>query len=135
MEAVVHVPEPRFEHVCVDLRRRQIRMAEHGLNGAQVGAALEEMGGERMAEDVRAEMGANTRSLPLCLQDLPAADARQARAPARVHEQPRALPAARERGAAVLNVSADRERRGLPQRDNALLAALAEALQIALVRS
>src|SRR5437588_7062585 len=37
----------------VDLRRRDVRVAEHRLHGAQVGAALEQMGGEAVAQRVR----------------------------------------------------------------------------------
>jgi hypothetical protein len=46
MKRVVHLPEPGLQNVRVDLRRRQIRMAEHRLNRAKVGAALEQVRGE-----------------------------------------------------------------------------------------
>ena len=36
----------------VDLRRRNIGVAEHRLQGAQIGAAFEQMGGEGMAQRV-----------------------------------------------------------------------------------
>src|SRR5438552_12375832 len=39
----------------VDLRRRDVRVAEHRLHGAQVGAALEQMGGEAVAQRVRVD--------------------------------------------------------------------------------
>ena len=39
-------------YVGVELRRGQIRVSEHLLNGAQVGAALEQVGGEGVAEQV-----------------------------------------------------------------------------------
>jgi hypothetical protein len=55
MEAIVHRPQARLEHVCVNLSRGKIRMPEHQLDRAQVRAALEQMRGERVAEDVRAE--------------------------------------------------------------------------------
>lgn len=48
----------------VDLRRRDVRMAEHLLDGAKIGAPFEKMGRERMAQgvgmkilDVRATTG------------------------------------------------------------------------------
>ncbi len=56
MELVVHGSKPRLEHVGVDLGRRQVRVAEHHLDGPQVGAALQEMRREGMPQDVRAEV-------------------------------------------------------------------------------
>lgn len=44
-----------FKDVGVDLRRRDIGVAEKLLDRAQIGAAVEEMAGERMAQDVRAD--------------------------------------------------------------------------------
>ena len=37
-------------HVSIDLCRRNIRMAEHRLHRAKIGAACQQMGGERMAQ-------------------------------------------------------------------------------------
>ena len=61
VEAIVDRPQPRLEHVRVDLRRRQIGVAEHHLDRAQIGAAFEQMRRERMAQDVRAERAAAGR--------------------------------------------------------------------------
>src|ERR1041385_863700 len=55
VEAVVDPAEPRLEHVRVDLRGRQIGVPEHQLDRAQVGAVLEQVRGERVAQDVRAQ--------------------------------------------------------------------------------
>ena len=52
---VVDGAQPGIEDVRVDLRRRQVRVTEHHLDGAQVGAALEQVRRERMAQDVRAQ--------------------------------------------------------------------------------
>ena len=41
--------QARARDVGVDLRRRNVGVTEHRLNRAQVGAALEEMGSERVA--------------------------------------------------------------------------------------
>src|SRR5437667_11530159 len=38
VESIVDGAEPCFEHVCIDLCRRQVRMAEHHLDGAQIRA-------------------------------------------------------------------------------------------------
>ena len=49
----------RFEaggvHLGVDLGGGDVRVAEHHLHGPQVGAAGQQVGGERMAEHVRAD--------------------------------------------------------------------------------
>jgi hypothetical protein len=39
-------------YVCVELGCREIGMTEHFLNAPQVGASFEEVGGERVAEQV-----------------------------------------------------------------------------------
>jgi hypothetical protein len=49
VEPIVDVTHPFLEHVGVDLRRREIRVPEHHLNGPQIRAPFEEMGGERVA--------------------------------------------------------------------------------------
>jgi hypothetical protein len=53
---VVHGAQPRFEHVRVDLRRREIRMTEHELNHTKVGASFEQMRRERMAQHMGAQI-------------------------------------------------------------------------------
>jgi hypothetical protein len=40
-------------HMGVDLGRREIRMTEHRLHGAQVGTALEQISRKRVSQDVR----------------------------------------------------------------------------------
>ncbi len=45
--------KPLVQDVSVDLRRCQIRMSQHDLNRAQVGAAGQEVGRKGMAESVR----------------------------------------------------------------------------------
>ena len=41
MKPVVHRAHPLLEHVRVDLRRREISMPQHHLNGPKIRAALE----------------------------------------------------------------------------------------------
>jgi hypothetical protein len=55
MKSIVDRAQPRFEDVRVDLRGRQIGVAEHHLNRAQVGATLEQVCGERVPKHVRAD--------------------------------------------------------------------------------
>src|SRR5262245_65761857 len=62
-------------------------MAEHQLDGAEIGAALEQMRRERMPDDVRAQRAANAGAASVRLENLPEADARQ-RSAASVQEQP-----------------------------------------------
>src|SRR5881275_1278390 len=98
VEAIVDRAQPRFEHVRVDLRRREVGVAEHQLNRAQVGAAFEQMRGERVAEDVRTQRARQSGLQRVLLQDLPEADAAE-RAAAGVEEQTR-------RGAPVEQIAA-----------------------------
>jgi hypothetical protein len=58
--------QPRSENVSVYLGRGDIRMTQHGLNTAQIGAALQQVRGECMAHDVRRQAMKNA--------GLPAAD-------------------------------------------------------------
>src|SRR5690242_21397141 len=53
MRLVVRLHEATEIDVRVALRRREARMSEELLDGAQVGAGAEEMGRERVAERVR----------------------------------------------------------------------------------
>ena len=46
-------PEPLLDDMGVDLRRRDVGMAEQLLHGAQIGAALEQMAGEGVTEHMR----------------------------------------------------------------------------------
>src|SRR5688572_354690 len=101
METIVDLPQPGFEHMCVDLRRREVGVAEHGLDGAEVGAALEQVRRERVTQDVRAEMTAHTGGESVLLQQLPEPEAGEPCSTAGVDEQPRTLPLLAERGAAL----------------------------------
>src|SRR5690349_10834911 len=85
MKTVVDRTQTRFEDVRVDLRRREVGVAEHQLNGAQVGAALEQMRRERMPQHVRAQRARELRLAAVALQDLPESDAAHGAA-ARVHK-------------------------------------------------
>ena len=49
----IQLPTPPIGYVGVELGRGEVGVAEHLLDGAEVGAALEQMGGERVAEQVR----------------------------------------------------------------------------------
>ena len=53
MRSVIQLPTPPVGYVRVQLGGSNIGMAEHFLNRSEVGASLEEVGGERVAEQVR----------------------------------------------------------------------------------
>src|SRR5262245_2315846 len=71
MKPIVYSPKPRLQDVRVNLRRRKIRVPEHRLDSAQVGAVLEQVRGERMPKDVRAERARQPRLPSVRLEDLP----------------------------------------------------------------
>ncbi len=56
MSLVVHGPQPRNRDVGVELRGGQRRVAEQFLHDAQVGAALEQMGGGAVPQSVRPDV-------------------------------------------------------------------------------
>ncbi len=66
VESFVHGPQPRLEHVRVDLRGRQVGMAKHHLDGTQVGSAFEQVRRERVAQHVRADRGADAGPAAVC---------------------------------------------------------------------
>src|SRR5215831_14301150 len=68
---VVDSAETAGVHVSVDLRRRQICVPQHRLHHAEVGAALDEVGGEGVAELVRAQRLANPRGERVPPEQLP----------------------------------------------------------------
>src|SRR5262245_46071500 len=88
MKAIVDRTEPRFEDVRVDLGRGEIGVAEHQLNRPEVGATVEQVCRERMAEHVRAERPRETGAAAVPFENLPETDATE-RSAACVHEQPR----------------------------------------------
>src|SRR5262245_37310518 len=113
------------EHVRVDLRRGDIRMAQHQLYAAQVGAAFEQMAGEGMAQHVRRyARGIDAGGEGRLLQELRKALPRQvAAAAARGKEETRAL-LAQHRGA-DMKPRGDRRARRVAERHQPLLVALA----------
>ena len=50
---VQHRPETLLADVSVVLRRRQIRMSEHLLHGAEIGTSVEQVGREGVTQRVR----------------------------------------------------------------------------------
>src|SRR5262245_47808258 len=81
---IVGLHEPAQIDVRVALRRRQARVAEHLLDGAQVGAAAEEVRGEGVAERVRGGLGGGAGDEDVALEiarHAPRGEAAAARVP------------------------------------------------------
>ena len=122
----IQLAPPAIGYVRVQLGRGEIGMAEHLLHGAQVGASLEQVRGERVAQEV----GMDALGLEPCLVGEAAQDEEDAgageRPAVRVEEQ--LLPVAPvEVGPAAREVAAEGVRCLAPDRDDPFLAALAEA--------
>src|SRR5581483_10348439 len=119
-------------HVQVDLRGREVGVAEHLLDAAEVGAALEQVRREGVPQQVRVD----PLRLEAGLAGQPAQDQERARAcqrPAlRVEEELRPVAAIEVRPAAG-EVAPQRLGRGAADRDDAILAALAGAANEPLV--
>jgi hypothetical protein len=54
----MHGTQPFARHMRINLRRTDVGVAEHELYGAQVGTAVDQMGGERMTQGVWADVTA-----------------------------------------------------------------------------
>src|SRR5262245_26243100 len=63
VKTIVNGAKPRLQHVCIDLRRRKIGMTEHHLDRPQIGAALEQVGGERVTDHMRAQFLSDASAL------------------------------------------------------------------------
>src|SRR5918996_4801554 len=51
----IQLPTPAVRYVCVQLGGREVGVAEHLLDAPKIGAALEEVRGERVAEEMRVD--------------------------------------------------------------------------------
>src|SRR5580765_832545 len=124
MKSVVDLSQTRFEHMSVNLRGRQVRVAEHGLNGAQIGATLEQIRREGMTEHVRAQRRPDAGRGAVLLEELPEADARQAPAVTCVDEEPRAVTPLAECATRSADVPPNPLGRFIAERHDALLVSL-----------
>ena len=132
MRLEVHIAAAPIRDVGVALRGPEIRVTEHLLDGAQVGATLEEMRCERVPEQVRVHATRlEARAIGELAQDEKRAGARE-RTTARVEEELGAI-AAVEVGATEREVAAHGLGGGPTERDEPLLAALPEHAHDALL--
>src|SRR5580765_4219700 len=108
----VDVEQLRRVDVRVSLRRAQTRVAEELLDGAQVGAALQEVRRERVPERVRADAEPRTGGRHVAPYE-PIDAPRAERGAAIVDEERNATPASRRRGSshellAIVEIRANR---------------------------
>ena len=120
-------------YVRVQLGRRQVGVSEHLLDAPQVCAPFEEMGRERVAEQVRVD----ARRVETCLRCTPAQDQESAGtrqwAALCVEEELRTVPTIEVRASAS-EVAAQRLRGLASDRDDPFLVALADAAHDAIVQ-
>src|SRR5262249_57385633 len=69
MSLLVTLLQALRRHMCVDLRRRQIAMAEQLLHAADVGAAVEQVRGEAVPQAVRARARVEAGQRQIFLQE------------------------------------------------------------------
>src|SRR4051812_29262175 len=80
VEPVMHRLEPLLIDMRVDLRGGDIRMPEHLLDDAQVGAVAQQVRGKRMPQQVRVNVDAHARELRDFFYNLPDAHRGESRA-------------------------------------------------------
>ena len=71
METAMDIPQPFLVDVRVDLRRRDVGVAEQLLDDAQVRAVAEQMCGEGMAQEVGVDLCLDPGEAGSILHDLP----------------------------------------------------------------
>src|SRR5205809_214631 len=113
-------------HVSVNLRRRNIRMSQHHLQGAKVGPVLQQMGGKGMPDTMRRELSPNARLLSVSADDLPERLTGHARTSSG-DEQVTAGLFLQQHWPAVFQILPHMVRRFLPYRHDAFLAPLSHA--------
>src|SRR5579884_2866725 len=98
MVLVDGAPQPRSHYVRVDLRRRDIRVTQHGLHASQVRSTLQQVGSEAVTNNVRRQLAGDACFPAISAQKLPETLPAQATAPA-CYEQKRAGAAFQQRPA------------------------------------
>jgi len=109
----------------IDLGRRDVGVAEHFLDGAEVGPALEQVGGKGMAEGMRRDGLLDAGSVDVASEDFPGTHARERLATSIQEEDALPLPFLEFR-ALLADVGRNGRDRGSADGHEALLAAFAE---------
>src|SRR5271165_5999191 len=71
MVFLYRVLQSRPQNVRINLRGRDVGVSQHGLQAAQVGTTLQEVGGETMAQDVGREPAENSGLAAVARQQFP----------------------------------------------------------------
>src|SRR5512137_1562728 len=125
MELVVDAAKPVPADVGIDLRRRDLAVAEHELDRAQVRPALEQVRRERMPEDVGTDLGGQAGGRGVLAEKLPdPLPGERAAAPRQEKLLPRAALDARPD---LSEIALDRGAGRTAERHDPFLAALAAA--------
>src|SRR5690606_17227463 len=132
MELPMHGTKILAVYMSVDLRRGDVCVAEHLLNGPEVGAALQQMRGEAVSQRVRSDVSRDPCRCDVPLQDLPCTHPAQRRA-SRVQEEPALALAALQLRTCLTKVHRRRTQCAPANRYQPLLAALSENPEQALV--
>src|SRR5260370_13236280 len=82
MMRFVNLLQPFLDHVGINLRSGNVRMAEHKLDRPQIGATLQKVRRKTMPKHVRLDGPAQTRTPPVRRRNLPDADATERPSPA-----------------------------------------------------
>ena len=120
MKLLVHAPEILAIDVRVDLRRRNVDVSEHLLDGAQIGAALEQVRREGVTQRVRRDGLRDAGLIDVLAENLPGAHAREWLA-ARVQKENSLPLSLLERRAELAQVDRDRADRLSADRNEPLL--------------
>src|SRR5579859_3442857 len=128
MEAVMRVFQAALIDMGVDLRRRNIRVAEHLLDDAQVAAVIEQMAGEAVPQRVRRDVFRDAGAARIFLDEHPDGFSTE-RLAARRDKHLAETVGFRERTARSLEITLNPFNGLLADRDDAFLVALADRAQ------
>src|ERR1700739_1154752 len=126
---LVNLFQTLFHDVGIDLRRGNIAVTKHQLDGAKIGAAFQEMGGKTVTQHVGRKRHTQTGLAAISRENLPAPNAAEATAAA-IEEQDRrmgGLPFSHKLWAGIAQIALDQRHRFLADRNDAPFTALPAA--------
>ena len=135
MKCVVDLPQPSLEHVRVDLRRREVRVPQHGLDRAQIRSSFEQVRRKGVPQYVRAQMGLNTGRRSIVLQNLPKRASAEAPGPALADEEPRWIFFHHEFRPGFRDITPDPADGDIAQWHDPFFIALSKALHVPLIQA
>src|ERR1051325_4339697 len=91
MMLVDRPPQARSHHVCVNLSRRDVGMAEHSLYAAQIRSSIQQVRRKTMPQHMRREVMENPYFFPVLFQQRPEHLARHGASP-RAYKKIRTCP-------------------------------------------